>query len=47
MKNRVALGVSIDKEVMEFIVAEHEQTRVSKSVIVNDILKNHYEIITT
>jgi metal-responsive CopG/Arc/MetJ family transcriptional regulator len=43
MRNKVQLSISVDKEVMEAIMSEKKETRVSRSVIVNDILRNYYE----
>ena len=42
-KTRVVLTVSIDTGIKENIEREHKESLVSKSVIVNEILKKHYE----
>jgi len=42
MVKKTYLGVSVDKAVREAIEAEHNKTRVSTSVIVSQILAEHY-----
>lgn len=42
MKKKQQYNVSIDIELAELIQEEQEKTRVSKSLIVNDILKAYF-----
>jgi len=41
-KNKRHMGVSIDNRIFSIIDEEHRETRVPKSIIVNDILAEYY-----